>query len=179
MFQPTGKSLTFTTIAALTVILGQTPIAIATSSAHANRPFCYMEKGGKQHSLDTLCGIKPPGKPIDLTIDQNHDGVPDQLLIAVRENQRQLRNARSPKEYAAIEQDLENRLPYSEPTRQMLAQSRDFKKQADSAMSNGTYEQYHQLMELSRKIQQQAENDPKYKAVQVAMGKVLKRLGEA
>jgi hypothetical protein len=179
MYQPTRKKLTLTTIAALTLILGQAPIACATASI-ANKPFCYMEKGGKQHSLDALCGIKPAGKPIDLTIDRNNDGIPDQLLSAVRDNKRQLLKARSPKEYTAIEQDLENRLPYTDRVHQMLAQARVFEKQADSAMiGRGTYEQYHQLMTLSRKIQGQVENDPNYKTVQVAMGKVLKRLGQA
>jgi hypothetical protein len=178
MYQPTRKQLTLTTIAALTLILGQAPIARATASI-ANKPFCYMEKGGKQHSLDALCGIKPAGKPIDLTIDQNHDGIPDQLLSAVRENKRQLLKARSPKEYTAIEQDLENRLPYSDRVRQMLAQARDLEKQADNLGSGTTYEQYHELRQLSRKIQGQVENDPNYKTVQTAMGKVLKRLGEA
>jgi hypothetical protein len=184
MFQPIRKRLTLTTIVALTLILGQAPIATATSSAaaQANKPFCYMEKGGTQHNLDALCGIKTAnrsGKPIDLTIDQNHDGIPDQLLSAVQDNKNRLLRARSPQEYAAIEQDLESRLPYTDRVHQMLAQARTFEKQATNAMSNGTYEQYHQLMTLSRKIQSQVENDPNYKTVQVAMGKVLKRLGQA
>jgi hypothetical protein len=115
MFQPIRKRLTLTTIVALTVILGHPPIASATSSAAANKPFCYMEKGGTQHNLDALCGIKTAnrsGKPIDLTIDQDHDGIPDQLLSAVQDNKSRLLRARSPQEYAAIEQDLESRLPY-------------------------------------------------------------------
>jgi hypothetical protein len=183
MFQPTRKSLTLITIVTLTVILGKSTTVTAASSAtaRANKPFCYMEKGGKQHSLDTLCGIKPAGKPIDLTIDRNNDGISDQLLSAVLDNKRQLLKARSSKEYTAIEQDLQNRLPYSNRVRQMLAQARDFEKQADTAISasGNTYEQYAQLMNLSRKIQKQVENDPNYKTVQTAMGKVLKRLGEA
>ncbi len=61
-------------------------------------------------------------KPIDLRIDRDRDGIPDELLSALQDYRAQLRNNRGRENYETLERNFEQRLPYSDRVRQIKGQ---------------------------------------------------------
>jgi hypothetical protein len=180
MFPINSRTIVLTAAIGLSSIILQPLMASASkqpSVIRSNRsvqvyePLCYIEIGSKRISLNAMCGVKAPVEMIGLKADR--DGVSTQLLNAMRGHQRILASARSPQEYEAAERNFESRLPYSDHVRQLQEQVRSLKQKADQS---NTWEKTAKFIELISKVETKIANDPSYKAVQIAMSKVSKRL---
>jgi hypothetical protein len=144
-----------------------------TGFAGAPTPLCYIQIGNQSmQSLDRLCGVGKKSNVIDLTVDLDRDGVPDQLLAEMKGFQAKMRTAKTPAEYDAYTQQLEARMPYSDNVRRLQAQQRDL--QQKMAAANGNYDS--KLMNRYGEIQEQMMKDSSYRQVQEAMGKVYGKL---
>jgi hypothetical protein len=144
-----------------------------TSFAGEPTPLCYIQIGSQSmRSLDRLCGVGKKSDLIDLTIDLDRDGVPDQLLAAMKGFQAKMRSAKTPAEYDAYTQQLEAKMPYSDNVRRLQSQQRDL--QQKMAAANGNYDP--KLMSRYGEIQEQMMKDSSYRQVQEAMGKVYGKL---
>jgi hypothetical protein len=135
---------------------------------------CHITLKGKSTSLNTLCGVKPPVKPIDLRIDRDRDGIPDELLSVMRDYRAQLRSNNGRESYETLERRFEERLPYSDRVRQIKAQIQ------------GLYQQYvgskdtnyqNALIVMRNQLQSEMHGDPTYKVVQSNIQKVNRHLG--
>jgi hypothetical protein len=136
-------------------------------------PLCYIQIGSQSmRSLDKLCGVGKKSNVIDLTIDLDRDGVPDQLLAEMKGYQAKMRSARTPAEYDAYTQQMEARMPYSDNVRQLQAQQRSLQQQMTK--NGGNYDS--NLMTKYGQIQEQMMKDSSYTRVQEAMGKVYGKL---
>ncbi|NJM45078.1 MAG: hypothetical protein HC860_02075 [Alkalinema sp. RU_4_3] len=136
-------------------------------------PLCYIQIGNRSmQSLDKLCGVGKKSNVIDLTVDLDRDGVPDQLLAEMKGFQAKMRTAKTPAEYDAYTQQLEARMPYSDNVRRLQAQQRELQQQM--AAANGNYDS--KLMNKYGEIQEQMMKDSSYRQVQEAMGKVYGKL---
>jgi hypothetical protein len=149
---------------------------IARESSFVDHPICYAMLPGNISitNLEKLCGLdKKAGNLIDLTIDQDGDGVPDQLLVAMRSFNARMSSAKTPQEYEAALYSLEDRLPYSPSVKQLQGQQRDLQRRLASATGEAqSRELYRQLDE----VQQQIYKDPSYSKIQEAMSKVYGKL---
>jgi hypothetical protein len=144
------------------------------TAAYSDNPICYAEITGKGRiNLDKLCGVDRKSNLIDLNIDADGDGVPDQLLAVMKTFNKAMGSAKTPQEYEAALQNMESRLPYSDRVRQLQAQQKNLQKQIGT-VSNETQGQaiYRQLDSL----QQEIFKDPSYTKVQEAMSKVYSKL---
>jgi hypothetical protein len=136
-------------------------------------PLCYIQIGNQSmRSLDKLCGVGKKSDLIDLTIDLDRDGVPDQLLAAMKGFQAKMRTAKTPAEYDAYTQQLEAKMPYSDNVRRLQSQQREL--QQKMAAANGNYDP--KLMNRYGEIQEQMMKDSSYRQVQEAMGKVYGKM---
>ncbi len=144
-----------------------------TSFAGEPTPLCYIQIGNRSmQSLDKLCGVGKQSNVIDLTVDLDRDGVPDQLLAEMKGYQAKMRTAKTPAEYDAYTQQLEARMPYSDNVRQLQAQQRSL--QQKMAANGGNYDA--KLMGRYGEIQEQMMKDSSYRQVQEAMGKVYGKM---
>jgi hypothetical protein len=136
-------------------------------------PLCYIQIGSQSmQSLDKLCGVGKKSDVIDLTIDLDRDGVPDQLLAEMKGFQAKMRSAKTPAEYDAYTQQLEAKMPYSDNVRRLQAQQRSLQQQM--AANGGNYDA--KLMGRYGEIQEQMMKDTSYRQVQEAMGKVYGKM---
>jgi hypothetical protein len=136
-------------------------------------PLCYIQIGNQSmQSLDRLCGVGKKSDVIDLTIDLDRDGVPDQLLAEMKGFQAKMRSAKTPAEYDAYTQQLEARMPYSDNVRRLQSQQRSLQQQM--AANGGNYDA--KLMGRYGEIQEQMMKDTSYRQVQEAMGKVYGKM---
>jgi hypothetical protein len=136
-------------------------------------PLCYIQIGNQSmQSLDKLCGVGKKSDVIDLTVDLDRDGVPDQLLAAMKGFQAKMRSAKTPAEYDAYTQQLEARMPYSDNVRRLQSQQRSL--QQKMAANGGNYDA--KLMGRYGEIQEQMMKDSSYRQVQEAMGKVYGKM---
>jgi hypothetical protein len=136
-------------------------------------PLCYIQIGSQSmRSLDRLCGVGKKSNVIDLTVDADRDGVPDQLLAEMKGFQAKMRTAKTPAEYDAYTQQLEARMPYSDQVRRLQSQQREL--QQKMAAAGGNYDA--KLMGRYGEIQEQMMKDSSYRQVQEAMGKVYGKL---
>jgi hypothetical protein len=144
-----------------------------TSFAGEPTPLCYIQIGNQSmQSLDRLCGVGKKSNVIDLTIDLDRDGVPDQLLAEMKGFQAKMRSAKTPAEYDAYTQQLEARMPYSDNVRRLQSQQREL--QQKMAANGGNYDA--KLMGRYGEIQEQMMKDTSYRQVQEAMGKVYGKM---
>jgi hypothetical protein len=144
-----------------------------TSFAGEPTPLCYIQIGNQSmQSLDRLCGVGKKSNVIDLTIDLDRDGVPDQLLAEMKGFQAKMRSAKTPAEYDAYTQQLEAKMPYSENVRRLQSQQRSLQQQM--AANGGNYDA--KLMGRYGEIQEQMMKDTSYRQVQEAMGKVYGKM---
>jgi hypothetical protein len=185
MFLINAKTISLTTITVLSLLGAQPSIAAsrqphstirATQSTNVSKPICYVQIGGKLINLDTLCGVQPPIKEIDITSDRDRDGVPENLVSAMKTHQSQLAQAQSVAEYEAVTRRFESRLPYSDRVRQLQAQARSLKQKAEQS---DTWDKTRELRALAEKVESQIASDSSYQAVQVAMGKVSQYLNRS
>jgi hypothetical protein len=134
---------------------------------------CHITLKGKSTSLNTLCGVKPPVKPIDLRIDRDRDGIPDELLIAMQDYRAQMRNNNGREDYEALERRFEQRLPYSDRVRQIKGQIQGLYQQyvgsKDSNYQNA-------LIAMRDQLQKEMDSDPSYKVVQSNIQKINRHL---
>ncbi|MGI0494645.1 hypothetical protein ACN4EG_22905 [Alkalinema pantanalense CENA528] len=140
-------------------------------STSVDRPFCYIEIPGQGiRSLDRECKVDTESvKPIDLSVDRNRDGVPDELLAEMRKFDQTLRAVKSPEEFEAAMQKLESRLPYSSQVRQLQVQQRQLQQYLGTIRSETQMQLIYRQLES---IQQRIYQDPSYTRVQQAMNKV-------
>jgi hypothetical protein len=165
-----------------TVIVATVMVPSATAATRSvksitglrNKPICYVELSGKSMvSLDQLCGVgKDKSNTIDLSVDADKDGVPDQLLAEMRKFRKVIDGAKSSEEYQAAYQRLEDRMPYSSNVKRLQAQQRQLQKQ----LENGKFDEnsYSKLSVLQEKIYK----DPSYTKVQAAMSKVYRKINQ-
>jgi hypothetical protein len=177
-------------LSSLTVLAGLSPIAAAkakpkpqplrkpsvTAPSFTDHPICYAQLPGNLSitNLNKLCGVdKKTGDLIDLSIDRDGDGVPDQLLVAMQSFNQRMSSAKTPQEYEAALYSLEDRLPYSDNVKRLQVQQRDLQKRlASSSGESQSMELYRQL----DTVQQQIYKDPSYNKIQEAMSKVYGKL---
>ncbi|MBE9029906.1 hypothetical protein IQ266_09220 [filamentous cyanobacterium LEGE 11480] len=166
------------TLSVLTIFaaMAQPMMASARSSnqiASRNTPICYVQFSGQSmRSLDRLCGVGKKSNMIDLTIDRNGDGVPDQLLAAIRTHRAAMRSARSSEDYQMAQQKLDAKLPYSNQVKQLQAQQRQLQKQLKGATRSQRRQIYRQMDPIQRKIYQ----DPSYKKIQREISKAYRAM---
>ncbi len=135
-------------------------------------PLCYVQFSSQaMRSLDKLCGVGKKSNVIDLTVDADRDGVPDELLAEMKTFQKKMQMAKTPGEYEAYMKQLEDRMPYSDNVRQLQAQQRQL--QAQMASGNNSNPNF---MTQFGEIQERLMKDPSYGRVQEAMGKVYSKL---
>jgi hypothetical protein len=138
-------------------------------------PICYgvMPGKGSMLNLDRLCGVGKTnnGGVIDLSVDVNRDGVPDQLLAEMKKFRDAVAKAQAPEEYRLANERLEDRMPYSASVKQLQAQQRQLQREAQDN-PNPSEATYRKLSELQEKIYR----DPSYQKVQEAMSKVYSKL---
>jgi hypothetical protein len=159
------------------LLLSLTAILLSPSLAKAYDPaddnICHITLKGKSTSLNTLCGVKPPVKTVDLSIDRDRDGIPDQLLSAVQDYRAQLRNNNRREDYETLERRFEQQLPYSDRVRQIKGQIQ------------GLYQQYvgskdrnyqNALIAMRDQLQKEMDSDPSYKVVQSNIRKIDRHL---
>ncbi|MBE9029905.1 hypothetical protein IQ266_09215 [filamentous cyanobacterium LEGE 11480] len=147
-------------ILAIFAAMAQPTIATARSSnqiASRNTPVCYVQFSGQSmRSLDRLCGVGKQSNLIDLTIDRNGDGVPDQLVAAIRSYRAAIRSARSSEDYQMARQKLDAQLPYSNNVKQLQAQQRQLQKQLKGATRTQRRQIYRQMRPLRTKMYRDA-----------------------
>jgi hypothetical protein len=164
------RSILFLSLTALLLLPSQS-FAKVYDSADDN--VCHITLKGKSTSLNTLCGVKPPVKPIDLRIDRDRDGIPDQLLIAVRDYRAQIRNSHGRESYETLERNFEQQLPYSDRVRQIKEQIQGLYQQyvgsKDSNYQNA-------LIVMRDQLQKEMDSDPSYKVVQSNLQKINRHL---
>jgi hypothetical protein len=157
----------------LTAILLVPSPSLAKVYDPADDNVCHITLKGKSTSLNTLCGVKPPVKTVDLSVDRDRDGIPDELLIAVQDYRAQLRNNNRRENYETLERRFEQRLPYSDRVRQIKGQI------------EGLYQQYvgskdrnyqSALIAMRDQLQREMDGDPTYKVVQSNIRKVNRHL---
>jgi hypothetical protein len=139
-----------------------------------DKPFCYgvMPGKGSMLNLDRLCGVgKTTSNVIDLSVDNDRDGVPDQLLAEMKKFRAAIAKAQAPEEYQRATEQLEDRMPYSASVKQLQAQQRQLQREVQKN-PNPSEATYRKLSELQEKIYR----DPSYQKVQEAMSKVYSKL---
>jgi hypothetical protein len=170
-------------IAAIVLTIGQPAFAATTKvrpiaarpPAQRDNPICYAELSGQPSrlNLDRLCGVGLKSNTIDLSIDTNGDGIPDQLLAEMKKFRATIAKANSSEVYETAFRQLESRLPYSNQVKQLQAQQRQLQKQLENSKGGAASEQtYRQLSAL----QEQIYKDPSYTKVQEAMSKVYRKI---
>jgi hypothetical protein len=159
----------------LTAILLVPSASLAKVYDPADDNVCHITLKGKSTSLNTLCGVKPPVKPIDLRIDRDRDGIPDELLIAMQDYRAQIRDNNRREDYETLERRFEQQLPYSDRVRQIKGQIQ------------GLYQQYvgskdrnyqNALIAMRDQLQKEMDGDPTYKVVQSNIRKVNRHLSQ-
>jgi hypothetical protein len=155
----------------------QRPTNLATKSTvkpgFVDRPICYAQMPGSfgtLTNLNKLCGVDKKKNLIDLSIDVDRDGVPDQLLAAMQTFNQKLNSAQSPQDYEAAMYALEDSLPYSDSVKSLQVQQRQLQKQLATA---GNATPLYQKLDT---IQQQIYKDPTYTQIQTLMSKVYAKL---
>jgi hypothetical protein len=172
----------FLSLKTMGVVMIPAAIALTTGNAQAARyrpnhsleptPLCYVQFSSQaMRSLDKLCGVGKKSNLIDLTVDADRDGVPDELLAEMRTFQKKMQAAKTSAEYELISKQLEDRMPYSDNVRNIQAQQRQL--QAKMASGNGSNPNF---MTQFGTLQEQLMKDPSYGRVQEAMGKVYSKL---
>lgn len=159
--------------------LAVTPIVRAKAPrSNGNVPLCYVQMPGQpMQSLDKLCKVNLSDlTPINLDIDNDHDGVPDELLAEMRRFDEALRSAKNQDDYDTALQHLESRLPYSSTVRDLQKQQRDLQKYLVNARNDAQMSLIYRQLDS---IQQRIYTDPSYTRVQAAMGKVYRVLNKS
>jgi hypothetical protein len=168
----TVLSLLALTIAMVPIATVQPATAATRSTRMRDKPICYVELSGKSMmNLDQLCGVgKDKSNTIDLSVDADNDGIPDQLLAEMQKFRKVIDGAKSSEEYQSAYQRLEDRLPYSSNVKRLQAQQRQLQKQ----LENGKFDEnsYSKLSALQEKIYK----DPSYTKIQEAMSKVYRKI---
>ncbi|NJM48142.1 MAG: hypothetical protein HC860_19850 [Alkalinema sp. RU_4_3] len=160
-------------ILSLTALLFAPTPSLAKVYDPADDNVCHMTLKGKSTSLNRLCGVKPPVKPVDLSIDRDRDGIPDELLAAVQDYRAQLRSNNRREDYETLERRFEQRLPYSDRVRQIKGQIQGLYQQyvgtKDSKYQNA-------LIAMRNQLQKEMDSDPTYKVIQSNIYKVNRHL---
>jgi hypothetical protein len=150
------------------------PRPAAIANVVADKPLCYAEMTGKgMVNLEKLCGVGLKKSVVDLSVDADGDGVPDQLLAVMKTFNQAMSSAKTPQEYEVALQRLENQLPYSDNVKRLQAQQRELQKQLGTG---GNDAQNQALYKRLDNVQQQIFQDPSYTKVQEAMSKVYSKL---
>jgi hypothetical protein len=169
--------------ALIMIVLSPSAIATTTNTAiirpNAGQPYiptCYVQFPGQSaQNLDRLCGITTQRNrqknlgTIDLSIDANGDGVPDQLLAHMQRLRAAMTQAKNAQERATLRRQFESQLPYSDQVRQLQAQRRTLQEQRRQATNPS------QQQEISRQIRtnrQQMRQDPTYQTVRQQMRRI-------
>jgi hypothetical protein len=144
-------------------------------ASYLDKPICYAEMTGKGFiNLDKLCGVDNKKRSvIDLSVDTDGDGVPDQLLAVMKTFNKAMGTAKTPQEYEAALQAMESRLPYSDRVKQLQAKQRELQKQLGNVQNDVQGQALYRQLDG---IQQQIYKDPTYTKVQAAMSKVYSKL---
>jgi hypothetical protein len=164
------RSILFLSLTALLLLPSQ---SFAKVYDPADDNVCHITLKGKSTSLNTLCGVKPPVKPIDLRIDRDRDGIPDQLLIAVRDYRAQIRNSNGRESYETLERNFEQQLPYSDRVRQIKEQIQGLYQQY---MGSKDSNYQNALIVMRDQLQKEMDSDPSYKVVQSNIQKINRHL---
>ncbi|MBE9029903.1 hypothetical protein IQ266_09205 [filamentous cyanobacterium LEGE 11480] len=172
----------FSTLSMLTILMAIAPSSLAANRsprriAAVDQPICYVQLAGQSMlNLNGLCGVGTPkssGGVIDLSLDADGDGVPDQLLAEMKKFRAEMSQAKSSADYRAALQKLESRLPYSDNVKQLQAEQRALQKQLQNRTGGGqNREIYRKLSSIQSKIYK----DPSYTKVQKQMSKVYRKL---
>jgi hypothetical protein len=160
----------------LTTLLLVPSQSLARAYDPADDNVCHITLKGKSSSLNTLCGVKPPVKPIDLRIDRDRDGIPDQLLSAVRDYRAQIRNNYGRESYETLERNFEEKLPYSDRVRQIKGQIQGLYQQYTGS-SDSNYR--NALVAMRDQLQKEMDSDPSYKVIQSNIQKINRHLNRS
>ncbi len=172
------KQLSTLSLFIILAMLGAPAIAATRSSRSlivpADTPICYVQLSGQaMMNLNQLCGMnRQKSNTIDLSIDANGDGVPDQLLAEMQKFRTAMSEASSSEDYRTALEELESRLPYSSQVKQLQTQMRNLQQQLEKSPSSSQQEIFRQLDSIQQKIYA----DPSYLKVQEAMMKVYPKL---
>jgi hypothetical protein len=177
-------SQTTSHILPIVIIFGPfSPAAIATTirpiAEPTSTPTCYVQLSGQSiQNLDQLCGVnrrdtdRSTRNTIDLSIDENGDGVSDQLVAQIHQFGSAMAKARTPQALNELQRQFEQRLPYSDQFRQLQTEQRSLQQQWQNTSSES------QRQTIARQIQivrQQITKDPSYQAVRHATSQVYRK----
>jgi hypothetical protein len=166
------------------VIFGSfSPAAIATTirpiAGSMHPPACYVQLSGQSlQNLDQLCGVhrqfddRRNRDLIDLRIDANGDGVSDQLVAQVRQLGSAMAKARSPQALNALQQQFEQRLPYTNQFRQLQAKQQTLQQQWQNTKGES---QRQAIADQINIVRQQLSQDPSYQAVRRATSQLYRK----
>jgi hypothetical protein len=167
------RSILLLSLTALLLVPSPSPAKVYDP---ADDNVCHITLKGKSTSLNTLCGVKPPVKPIDLRIDRDRDGIPDELLIAMQDYRAQIRDNNRREDYETLERRFEQRLPYSDRVRQIKGQIQGLYQQyigsKDSNYQNA-------LIAMRDQLQKEMNGDPTYKVIQSNIQKTNRHLNKS
>ena len=141
----------------------------------SNKPICYVQLPDQAIiNLNQLCSMnRPKSNTIDLSIDADGDGIPDQLLAEMEKFHTTMSQASSSKEYMAALESFERRLPYSSQVKQLQTQMRNLQQQLENSPNRQQQrEVFRQLDSIQKKIYE----DPSYVKVQKEISKVYRKL---
>jgi len=150
------------------------PSAMASPSGMVDH-LCYMElPNGSVVNLDHLCngGSRRRASPTDTGVISLRRGT-DQLLTEMQQLQAALRSARTAEERAAIRQQFEDRMPYSNRVRQLQEQAQSLQQQLQQTSSESA------RRTLARRIDginQQIRQDSSYQTVSRARNEVFQQM---
>lgn len=161
------------TLSILTMVVAAQSAATARTIVARNTPICYVQlRGQAMKNLNEMCGVGRKSTIVDLAVDANRDGVPDQLLALLRTHRESLQTARSSADYRTAQQALNARLPYSSQVRQLQAQQYRIQEQIQSAPRSQHPQLYRQLSDINRRMYR----DPSYTQVQKALNETYREL---
>lgn len=171
--------LSVLSLCAIFAILGIPTIAVARDSQSetiaADTPICYVRLLNQgMINLNQLCGMnRPKSNMIDLSIDANGDGIPDQLLAEMQKFRTAMSQAASSEEYMTVLEQFERRLPYSSQVKQLQTQMRSLQLQLENSPSP---QQQQDIFRQLDSMQQKIDEDPSYVKVQKEISKVYRKL---
>src|SRR5262245_3688643 len=106
-------------------------------------------------------------QPFDLSIDQDKDGIPDQLALAVKT----IGEAKTQDEQDAAIRDFASRLPYSDQTRAVQDKADQLQQQLDATEDP---KQAEQLTDQIQAIGEEMKQDPGYAKTIEALNTIVK-----
>jgi hypothetical protein len=160
------------------------PVIRADPSQAQNQvqqPDCYIKLSNQLvQDLSALCGksAAPTNRMIDMNMDQNQDGMPDELMVefqslntVLKVKPSQARNAQE--ELASYQRQVRQtiakaneRLPYANSTKAAMQEMNQILEQMDGLRSRPSPDRAEAMFKRMATLHEQVQQDPMYQKVQ-------------